>query len=902
MGQKIYVSATVVNLAGEEENRVRYLKTTVIGGVLSKNVKSLGEHITRSYITGPGINFEIYGRWVRSKRTPPALNYNDTIQFKTTSVGVSGDNDLSVIAGQLDVEPPKTVEIFSANVDQGLYTYWADQWMLENYPELFRTNWTVTYEQPINTITVTFADNTTESFVPEGNIQSDMYLFVKYRTVLDSASNTLVTGGLVVLNSGEPFPSVTGWTLVNNSTITPTATLTRTSQVFSTYSDNRTPTHSAITTTTSTQSYTQSTLDYERVITQNGTTTNSVIKTRGYYQHIQTAGTPTVTNSSTVTTVGIGGGVTRTDTTVVNQQVFNYLRTTQLSTREIGNITYSNTKLYIYKLGSGNAILDGIIGSSDNAGKFLPFIPVYVDNKFLSKDYLPNIHKAAKTSYRRATKNHQLSKITKRLAKNESLPDIDYTFVVFGVSLNVVEMACKEYLYYFFHHMMLTYGTQSSNFAKWLEDFEIALESQRKYDIWRQAQGNTEDPLDGTPAPTIIPYPKLPETRIRTYSENPVLGYDNSIIWSSIEHESFTGLYKPKAKKGDAWLEIGPVVTRTELVPQEHWEGAAVLVNGEKRDITTTYLYFQDNSGPPESKETYQKLTILNLKHRNVVYKGHFVETTATFALKEPEESRFIVPLHEAIYRDMRLVTSTQMTTTCSFLVFNSYVVKKIRWYQTGFFKVLLIIAAIYISVQTGVDATGILGLNSTVGAAAGFTVGSAAAIAAGATINAIAAMIVFNVLTNVAIKLLGPEMGAILAAVAMIMHQNPGAFDSFGSSLSEGFSQLLRADNMLQLTNAVGSAYQASTQAMAIQAQKDITAYNEKAGNLRKEYFAQFGDKGGIDVSQYLVNQTYSPLMSFESLEDFLTRTLLSGTDVAGLTNSLLTDFADVTLDIQNA
>ena len=889
--QRISVASTVVNMAGDEENRVNYLRTTVLGGVLSKKKQSLGEHINTSYITGPGITFRLFAKWVRSNKSP-RQNYNQKIQFKSTSIGVTGTNNFNNIASQIQVSGDETVELFTATVDQGLYTYWADQWMLENYPELIRSNWSVTYEQGTNTITVKFADGSTQSFVPVSNNQQLMYLFAKYRTKKTTIGGTSINGPVVFLAPNESYPSTTGMTLDSSVVGSGTYNLIQSSQTVSTYSDNRTPITGAVSTITSSFAYSTFTEVYSKEVTEN--TTSGLTKFTKRLTLIRAVGVPTVNTSVTVSTTTIAGGVVRTDTTTVNQQVFAYARSYQESKITLSKTTYSSTKLFIYQYGTGNAVLDSIIGSDDSLESYLPFIPVYVDNKFLDKTFLPEIYSATKTAYRRVSRNQNINKIRSKLKDHESLPDIDYTFCVFGVSLNVVEMACREYLYLFFDRMRMQYASSTTTFEQWLIDFDLARDSQLAYEEWRNAQGNTENPLNGVPAPDILPYPKLPEVRIRTYSENAVLGYDNSIMWSGITKETLSGLGKPTAKKDDAWFEIGPVVSRAELVPQEHWEGSTVLVNGDSHDITTTYLYFQ------ESKEVCYKLTILNLKHRNIVYQGHFVETTATAALNDDSESPFIVPLHENIFKEMRLVRSTQMTAACSFLVFNSYVVTKIKWYQRGFFRIIITIAAIALSVYSGGTslgaAGGILGTNAYVGSMLSLT-GLAGAIA-GAVLNATASMILFSVISTAATKMLGPELGAILGAVGMIFLQNPGLLDSFGSSLSTGFSELLRADNMLKLTDAVGKGMQAANAGLAKQMQKDIDAYNTEAGNIRNQFYEQFGTGTGVSITPYLLNQAQESVITIESLDSFLSRTLLSGTDVADLSQSLISDFASLTTD----
>ena len=71
------------------------------------------------------------------------------------------------------------------------------------------------------------------------------------------------------------------------------------------------------------------------------------------------------------------------------------------------------------------------------------------------------------------------------------------------------------------------------------------------------------------------------------------------------------------------------------------------------------------------------------------------MDISAKEALEDVEESGFIIPLHEGVYRAMGLKDSTQMATACSFMVFNCYQVVKKKWYQTGIFKIILVVILI---------------------------------------------------------------------------------------------------------------------------------------------------------------------------------------------------------------
>ena len=62
---KIYVSSTVYNLAGDEINRPDYLKSLVLGNLLTKTDMDIADTIQSGYIKGPGIKLRNFFRWAQ---------------------------------------------------------------------------------------------------------------------------------------------------------------------------------------------------------------------------------------------------------------------------------------------------------------------------------------------------------------------------------------------------------------------------------------------------------------------------------------------------------------------------------------------------------------------------------------------------------------------------------------------------------------------------------------------------------------------------------------------------------------------------------------------------------------------------------------------------------------------
>ena len=276
------------------------------------------------------------------------------------------------------------------------------------------------------------------------------------------------------------------------------------------------------------------------------------------------------------------------------------------------------------------------------------------------------------------------------------------------------------------------------------------------------------------------------------------------------------------------------------------------------------------------------------------------VQITAKDALDDADESGFIVPLHYDTWREMSLVDSTQMATACCYAVFNCYEVRKRKWYESGIFRILLaILIAIVSVVLTGGAGAGLLGAHMTLGTSMGFT-GMTAAIV-GSVANAFAALVLTTLLEKVAGNL--GFLGTIISAVMMFaVGQVSALFQGFGSGLD--FSSLFRIDNLIKLTSSVmgGMSNQLNLDTMSLQTEMEdyLKAASRESENIRQAYFAEFGyGNGQIDPLMFVDS---TPAIMAESSSTFLTRTLMTGSELAEMSRELLYNFPEYTLTLPKA
>lgn len=818
--KETYVSSVLYNLAGDETKRADYLKTTVVGAIIH-DTPSMADSIVNSYLRGPGIRFRSFMRW--------ALNsgYTDTVGLVTGNIMTGNSIDEEVIKNELPATPGTVINLQSTKISEADYTYWADQWVAENYPERLTSQYETDFDEIVNEITITWDDLSFDTFTPVGYDKYGMYLYVVYTEVTEEEIMPLEVGPIIELLPTEDFPDTTGWTLVFHEEVG--------DEIHDIYERTR---------------YMGQAPDRDAVYS---------LFERMYQ-----------------------------DTVAAD-------RTYQIDSQITYHQSSSPMKVFIYEQGDGNAILDEMFAPAESAGQFFPFIPFRIDNESVSDEYLPLVYEQAKKAFRKATGNGRYDDVQENIEDNEDIDDIDFTYVVFGVSLNVKENACRKYVYNFFKEILNDWGSGEGEYAGWEVAFEAARASWDTWAVWREAQNDSENPLYGTPEPTRLAYPAAPTKSIRVSSgSNPTMNYDMTISWLQIKETVGFGSLKEDAKRDELWFEIGAADDLEEIIWGEEGSVWAPVV-GATFDVNELVLNWQ------VTPNQWRRLHITGLKHRNQVYGGKGVEISAKDALEDAEESGFLVPLHMGVYRAMGLVDGTQMATASAFLVFNCYQVVKKKWYQTGLFAVILIIVIIVVAFYTGYfdpsTAGGILGTNAAVGAALGFT--GTVAIIVGAVANALAAMLLTRIITDASTAIFGEKWGAIIGAIASVVALQVGTSMASGQSFASSFNGMMRAENILRLTNAAGKGYseyvQASVADIAKQNEEVLSQYEEQSREIARLWEQNIGYGRGI-IDPLTLTESFGVTM--ESMDSFLQRTLMTGSDVAGLSLDMLTNFVDMTLN----
>lgn len=529
-------------------------------------------------------------------------------------------------------------------------------------------------------------------------------------------------------------------------------------------------------------------------------------------------------------------------------------RSYRIDTQIITHKIWLPMQYLIYKCDSGNVNLDAMFSDSTSMGDFFPFVPIRLDNKFVSDSFLPDAYAGGKKVLKKAV-NANLDDLIAKVEDNPSLSDIDYAYVVFGVSLNVEENACRKYLYHFFKALQQEQPTADA-IGDWEAAMALSAASVASWKEWNTTQ--YDNPLASLSEPEVIPYPALPSYSLQVTSQDrPVMNYDMLIQWSGIKEETGFGLKIPTAKRGDLWFEISTTdsyAVDMYSLPKSSDDG---VISVTPVTVEHIFLHWQ------ETNNSWRSLKISGLKHRNMIYNGVSVNITAAQALNDTDESGFIIPLHAEIYSSMPLIDGTQMSTACCFIVFNCYTEVKEKWYQTDLFKIVIFaVQAIYYGLPT-----------------------------------ALATLAATKAIEVVAVAVFGEKLAGTILAIANVILIVNGNVPADGSSATT-YANMMRAENLLKLTMAVGdgvSAYlKASANEVMLDTQNMMQDYESKMSEVQKLFEQNIGYSQGLIDPMQLTNSTRS---AAESLDSFLGRTLMTGTEIAELSTSMLSRFAELTL-----
>ena len=514
---------------------------------------------------------------------------------------------------------------------------------------------------------------------------------------------------------------------------------------------------------------------------------------------------------------------------------------------------HSHPKYFLYRLGSGtHPALDQDYRTTDLTSPYYPAIPLRVDNE----DYTTKakqhtqLYKTSEAFLKKV--GIDLQDVADSINENEQIDEIDYAFIVFGVDLGTESWAGKEYLWRFFQYLRGISVYDEADFNEWL--------------------GDRRDPINSPKINSIkINHPTKEKDR-----------HNIELQWQFIKSTTYAGSIG----------SVGTVETSAGAPDTTQFLGFEMVLDHSRMTIKKQV-----------SENLIEELHISGLVYDNHVYNGHSVTLTAWDAFHEEDENGFILPLNHQILTEMDIKTLTQLSYETNHVVFNSYQVVKQRWYQRGWFRVVLVIAAIVWTVWSlGADGGAGLGWAASLATAAGFTVGTLLFTTIAVTIHVMGMMILSTIIMEVSTELFGDMWGQIVSAVAMIVvmrwdQASRAAAAASGSTTTAKLS--LTAKDILQGTTVILQGVSGAIQAKIEGIQEDLMEahqeYTDEMKHIETLWRELLGSTELLDIQGYMDSaQTH-----FESPDTFFSRTLLLGSDVVNITNGMIENFSEIGLEL---
>lgn len=527
--------------------------------------------------------------------------------------------------------------------------------------------------------------------------------------------------------------------------------------------------------------------------------------------------------------------------------------------------------------------------------KFIPPIPVRRNSDWLSDTNEPALYALVQPAVRKLL-GMRYKKLIKQLKEATGLESVQYGDILVSVPLNTKVKEAKKYLYKFFNSLYLQ-TLEDMTYDQYIDKFNTAKTA---YETWLEWNDENKIEFSLNDGELKIkeepPRPIFPEPPVKIFSFN-TNNFRIGINFRFATKVTRGGLYKQGAKKGDIWIEsVEGVNVHFPTMPPNMLRVNVYPYRTEK--TSDVQLILQENI------YTHTILKFSHLSHSNYIYYEHGVSTMGTAVLANPENKNFFVPLVPSMAEKLGLVNLTQIGVSYKLLVFNAYKITKEKWYQTGAFKIVLTIATIVIAAYTGMidfNTMGILGSAGTVGATLGLT--GLAGIIAGSLANTLASAIVTALIMRGSTSLFGDKLGKIIGIIASVYALKVGTdfqkTGSFDFNVAKMMPSLSSASDIMQLSsNAI--------KGLNMYMENAIEKETKKTEDIFKEYSAKISEYendpelnqglGANAMTASLVQEALATNLA-EPADVFLTRTLMTGSDIVDFTLDFIHNFATISL-----
>lgn len=866
-----YVDSVAYNMSGDYHERMNYMKTITIGGALGYGSSSfIGESITDGMINGPYAGQRNVLRWAKSF-------YKEGVPKAT--LGGMGNIDPEPVREFMETLRPGPVHIDDAWAGIASAEEWARQYIYKTYPDTWSgLNWTynlLSVDPP--EVIIDIEDIGVVTVPMDDYVENELYAYITYRDVTNFIPPPPPAPRSPVIDPAVEG-NLIGYRLPDLGSIS--------QQMFDRYI---------------VQSILYNTDNFLLTI-ELSDPAQHMANYSVSYNGINYPPDMTYSADTNITTIKYI--IPNLDIQENTPFTLIFVYTGSISPTEVSE--YSEPLMYIYRYGSGNPIMEPTRPpEEDFAGEFMPFAPIRIENKFIDEaPYKDEYYDKVRKFYKRASGGKKVDELIEIIGDNESIDDIDFAFMVFGVSLNTESKYCKQYVYEFLLTLMDAQRYTKADFDYWERQNRLAASAYQVVLNAYASESNWEAPSvkDALAAYYAIDVPRFRYNTISQKSEWLPNLYQIFLHWCYCEQQSEDASLFTDKKVGDVWIEnlgIRSVTHLTVYAKRTGGGGDYMMVAETDTDVFDTFRIYRKNSDT-----SVTSIYVMGLQQQNIVYNGQSVWIGAVEALEDEEESGLLMPIHMNTFKRLSAKARNQVSVENNYIIFNCYIIVKQRWYERGIFQIVFALVIAITSVvfaPAGAFGAGLLGSNAAIGSALGFAAGSITAAIAGAAVNAIAGMIVSQLFSGIANSLFKGKLGAILGSLIMFFGGVLGNSFLNTGSFNINWGEMFSPKNILNLTSAVTRAanawYQVDISNIAQTMEAEAEKYKAESDRIQ----GLFRDLYGTDGRGFL-----DPLMLIgrsvihnESSETFLDRTLLTGSEIAELSLEMVNSFAEANLQL---
>lgn len=452
---------------------------------------------------------------------------------------------------------------------------------------------------------------------------------------------------------------------------------------------------------------------------------------------------------------------------------------------------------------------DGIVEDSP----YYPIVPIRENNVDLTDASLKDteLYKTSKACLNKI--GLDFVSLGEGVQANPDIDQVDHAYVILAVHLQSEELQSINYLHSYFSYL---HG--------------ISKVTKADFDRWQQEEHKIEPP---------------PVNKMVIEDVN----FKISIAYTYITKKVVEGSI------GD----IGKVVRTNYVRPRE------LLIFGFGYE--TSSIVFQRQI----ASNLYEEVEVFGLTHVNHIYQRYTVETTIGRSIDKDNDD-FFIPININVAKTLGLMEHNYLMYDAIRIVFNSFDVRKLKWYETGFFKLVLIVIAIIITIYSlGTLSESMI---AAYGAVAGG--GTAAAIAAGLVLaEAIVWAAIYSLAAGWVVDALGVEFALIAAVLALAA----GLAATNGTAISGSVAGMPFSIDLIQIASVVAGSISKSAgeQISDIRQEAEELAIkqNELLEELNELYDAL--DNGlTIDPFEWITYDTLSN--PYESPDEMYNRTIHAG------------------------